>query len=167
MSRFLYGPGRAGFIAPIYVGGMETPPNQGTQALNIDPQRTAARALSLIPPSENFRALRRDLTTLSQGNTEQLTDEEARDLINATQNLTAAIVPRNLSSDFEEEQREETERGIARNAENFAPSEAEAKKLDEQQRKQNIEETMAIWQEAYDKVVGKILLDGKPSARFR
>ena len=31
MSRFLYGPGRTGFIAPVYVGGMETPPDQGTQ----------------------------------------------------------------------------------------------------------------------------------------
>ena len=32
MSRFLHGPGRTGFIAPIYVGGMDqTPPNRGTQ----------------------------------------------------------------------------------------------------------------------------------------
>lgn len=55
MSRFLHGPGRTGYIAPVYVGGMDqTPPNQGTQPRiegvpAIDRVRPRTEALAVGP----------------------------------------------------------------------------------------------------------------------
>lgn len=154
MSRFLHGPGRTGYIAPVYVGGMDqTPPDQGTQPRMEGVRHTnrvvrrvqeeVSDALDLVPDLAENPLMR----AVADGAYE-LTPEEAEEILAATRSFRQRI---------EQEEAEATQRRIDMDKENFEPSDADLREI-EAAKQTAKEHQFDQWQKATEKVLGRILL---------